>query len=38
MIPEQIVENIKATEIQLDQDDMARLGSIDKKLKFIDVS
>ena len=38
VIPEQIVENMKATEIQLDQDDMERLRSIDRKLKFIDVS
>lgn len=38
VIPEQIVENTKATELQLDQDDMDQLLSIDKNLKFIDVS
>ena len=31
------MENMKATDIVLDDDDMTRLSSIDKGLKFIDV-
>ena len=31
------MENVKATDIVLDDDDMARLSTIDKGLKFIDV-
>ena len=37
VIPEQIVENMKATEIVLDNNDMTRLSTINKDLRFIDV-
>jgi diketogulonate reductase-like aldo/keto reductase len=37
VIPEQIVENMKATEIVLDDNDMTRLRCINKDLRFIDV-
>ena len=37
VIPEQIVENMKATEIVLDNDDITRLSGINKDLRFINV-